>query len=202
MRSNAVKRARGGPAILRGLSYRFRQASRAFQFVDGAYLRGHPELELFRTAQDRRRAVRRVVAKFLWGRAFWSTVSKACVFAALLALLALAVLTVLRTWYPLPIRDLLSRAIVPLATVMAVAVFFANRWTSRHVPELFRREPLDCGVPICVACGYPPFGLPGPNCPECGAPFDATVRRILDGDAARADEQAGNPSVLDSRSNG
>lgn len=201
-KAGRIKDARGRPAILRVLSYPFRQAWGAFQYIDGAYLRGHPELELFSTARDRRRAVRRVVARFLWRRAFWSTVGKAVVLAILLALLALAVLAALRTWHPLPIRDLLPWAVAPLAIVIGIAVFFANRGMSRHVPELLRRELLDCGVPICVACGYPLFGLPGPNCPECGSPFDAEVRRILDSDAGPVDGQAGQPGVVDDSSNG
>jgi hypothetical protein len=105
------------------------------------------------------------------------------VFAILLALLAFALFVALRAWYPIPIRRVLPWAAVPLAAVIGIAVFYANRSMSRYVPELLRHELLDCGVPICVACGYPLFGLPGPHCPECGGPFDEKVRQILDGDA-------------------
>lgn len=178
-----AKGTRGKPAALHAVKYPFRQAWRAFQTVDGAYLRGHPELELFPTVKHRRLAVRRVVSKFVWRRTFWSAVAQTGAFAVLLGLLAFALLIALRTWYPMPIRTVLPWAVVPAALVIAVAALFANRWMRRSVPELLRHELLDCGVPVCVACGYPLFGLSGPNCPECGSPFDAKVRQILDRDA-------------------
>ncbi len=173
----------GKPAVLRGLVYPFRQAWRAFQYVDGAYLRGYPELELFPTEEQRRRALRRVVSKFLWQRAFWVSVAKTLAFAILLGLLAVTLLLALRTWFLWPIRTVLPWAVVPVVLVIGVAVFFANRWMSRSVPGLLRHELLECDVPICVACGYPLFGLSGPNCPECGSPFDERAQRILDADA-------------------
>jgi hypothetical protein len=66
-----------------------------------------------------------------------------------------------------------------MVLVMIVSVFIANRWLRRCMPELLRSELLDCGVPICPACGYPLFELRGPHCPECGTPFDDRVRRAL-----------------------
>ena len=77
-------------AIRHALSHPFRQAWRAFQYVDGAYLRGHPELELFPTEQQRRRALRRVVSKFLWRRAFWWAAAKTMALAVSLTLLVFA----------------------------------------------------------------------------------------------------------------
>ena len=180
-------RCRSG--LLCKLSYPFRQAWRAVQYVDGAYLRGHPELELFPTVQQRRRATRRVVSRFVWRRAFWFAVARTMVFAVLLGLIALALLAALRTWYPFPIRPLLPWAVVPMLLVVIIAVSYANRWMSRCVPELLRHELLDHGVPICVACGYPLFELPGPKCPECGTPFDKRAREILDIDSAPAETE-------------
>ena len=188
-------------AIRHALSHPFRQAWRAFQYVDGAYLRGHPELELFPTEQQRRRALRRVVSKFLWRRAFWWAVAKTMALAVSLALLVFGLITSLRTWYSFPISAALPWAAVPLVLVIGIAVFFASRWLGRGVPELLRHELLDCGVPICVACGYPLFGLPGPNCPECGTQFNEQARQILevDADPSRAEAAGGDADEDNSR---
>ncbi|MHC5113944.1 MAG: hypothetical protein ACYTGP_05895 [Planctomycetota bacterium] len=161
------------------LRHPLRQARRAFQYVDGAYLRGHPELELFPTPQLRRRGVRRAVGRFVWRRAFWWVIAKSIVFAVLLGLLAFALIAAVRTVYPFDPRAMLPWAVIPIVLVMIVAVAVANRWMRRSMPELLRRELLDCGVPVCTACGYPLSDLPGPNCPECGAPFEERVRQIL-----------------------
>jgi hypothetical protein len=164
---------------LRTLSYPARQAWAAFRYVDGAYLRGHPELDLFPTARQRRAAIHRVVARFVWRWAFWKAVGKTMAFAILLGLVVVALLAALRTWYPVSIRALLPWIVVPIVMIAVIAGSFANRSMSRHVPHLLRHELLECGVPVCVACGYPLMGLEGPNCPECGRPFDAEVRGIL-----------------------
>jgi hypothetical protein len=176
--------------IRHALSHPFRQAWRAFQYVDGAYLRGHPELELFPTERQRRRALGRVVSKFLWRPAFWWAVAKTMAFAVLLALSVFALITSLRRWYSFPIGAALPWAVVPVVLVIGIAVFFGNRWLRRCVPELLRHELLDCGVPICIACGYPLFRLPGPNCPECGTPFNEQARQILEVDAGPARAEA------------
>jgi hypothetical protein len=189
---NNLQRERVFRSVLR---HPLRQAWRAFQYVDGAYLRGHPELELFPTRQQRRRAVGRAVSKFLWRRAFWWVVAKSIVFAVLLGLLAFALIVALRTWYPFSLRAMLPWAVIPMALVIIIAVVFANRWLSRCMPGLLRRELLDCGVPICVACGYPLFDSPGPNCPECGTPFDERTRQILALDEAPSRMKAADGSV-------
>jgi hypothetical protein len=166
-------------AFRSALRHPLRQAWRAFQYVDGAYLRGHPELGLFPTPQQRRRAVGRAVSKFLWRRAFWWVVAKSGVFAVLLGLLTFALIAAVRTLYPFPLRAMLPWAVIPMALVIIVAVVFANRWLRRSMPGLLRHELLDCGVPICIACGYPLFDLRGPSCPECGTPFEERARQIL-----------------------
>ena len=54
----------------------------------------------------------------------------------------------------------------------------------RGAPTLLRKKLLARGVPVCMNCGYVLRGCPGPNCPECGRPFDEQVRAILAGDLA------------------
>ncbi len=176
------------PVFRSFLRHPLRQTWRAFQYVDGAYLRGHPELELFPTRKQRRRAIRRAVSRFLWHRAFWWVIVKSIVFAVLLGLVTFILIAAVQSWYPFSFRAVLPWTTIPLALVIIVVVIFANRWLSRCMPELLRRELLDCGVPICTTCGYPLFDLPGPACPECGTDFDERVRQILALDVPQSSE--------------
>ncbi len=164
-----------GSTFSRVLSYPFRRVWRAFRNLDGGYVRGHPELELFPTEQHRRQAVRRAASKIIGRRPFFASVAAA-------AGLSLAITLVLRSGmsrFGLPISQTMLNLILMFPVIIPCA-FFGNWLLSRYVPELLRYELLDCGVPICVPCGYPLIGLPGPNCPECGRPFDEQGRRILD----------------------
>jgi hypothetical protein len=77
-------------------------------------------------------------------------------------------------------RDLILA--VPVIIVCCVLGLWLLR---RRISQLLRYELLDCGVPTCVQCGYHLIGLPGPECPECGRPFDAQVRRILETDTSQ-----------------
>lgn len=78
----------------------------------------------------------------------------------------------------LPISQTTLNLILAFPVTIGCALF--GVWIlSRQYSKLLRQELLDCGVPICVHCGYHLIGMPGPNCPECGRPFDEHVRRIL-----------------------
>lgn len=80
----------------------------------------------------------------------------------------------------LPFPPWINRPIAFLVALIPLIGLFA--WGLRHVlPRRLRLNLLDCGVPICVACGYSLRGLPLPTecCPECGRPLDESVRRIL-----------------------
>ncbi|MCK4872908.1 MAG: hypothetical protein KAS72_09305 [Phycisphaerales bacterium] len=175
-----LKGVLGKPGLLRALSYPFRQTWRAILYVDSAWARGHPELELFPTARDRRNALRRAMSKIMLRRPFWVAVAKTVALVVLLGLLATTVFGAIQPQFRLPSRAELIWFVPPLLVVLVIAgAFFGNVWMKRYVPELLRHELLDCGVPICVPCGYPLIGAPGPNCPECGRPFDEQVQRIL-----------------------
>jgi len=144
--------------------------------------RGHPELEFFPTEQHRREASRRVMSKIFFRRPFFVSVATAAGLSLVVTLGLRAVVSRLG----LPISQTMISLIVMFPVVIP-CVLFGSWLLIRHVPKLLRCELLDCGVPICVRCGYPLIGSPGPNCPECGRPFDAKVREILDTD--------GDPSV-------
>ena len=113
-------------------------------------------------------------------RPFWVAVAKTVALVVLLGLLATTVFGAIQPQFRLLSRAELIWFVPPLLVVLVIAgAFFGNVWMKRYVPELLRHELLDCGVPICVPCGYPLIGLPGPHCPECGRPFDQQVQRIL-----------------------
>lgn len=70
-----------------------------------------------------------------------------------------------------------------IRVVIVVFVFaFVLRWLHRiGVSWTLREKLLAADVPVCRKCGYLLKGLTvsTARCPECGRPFDDTVRRIL-----------------------
>jgi hypothetical protein len=104
--------------------------------------------------------------------------------AAGLAVTSTLVLRKIVPSFGLPIGQLTRNLILAVPVVIVCCVF--GLWLlNRQMSKLLRYELLDCGVPICVQCGYHLIGLAGPGCPECGRPFDAHVRRILETDTSR-----------------
>ena len=141
-----------------------------------------PELELFPTKQQRRKAFRRVSRKMIGTRPFFM----AAVSAAGLSLALTLVLRAAGSQLGLPISQTTLNLI--LAFPVAIPCAFFGYWLlRRHYPKLLRQELLDCGVPVCVHCGYLLKGSPGPTCPECGKAFDERVRKIKN-DSAPSDE--------------
>jgi hypothetical protein len=59
-----------------------------------------------------------------------------------------------------------------------IVVYVAIR---RDMPRALRKKLIECGVPVCLACGYDLRGLPRDRtqCPECGRQFSAPVQRLL-----------------------
>jgi hypothetical protein len=159
--------------VLNPLRQAGRYIWRGLLYVDGAYLRDHPELELFPDGARRRASLRRVALRSGLSWRFWA--------AAMIAGLGLV-----PVWYGL--TDLVQRAsgLTQRAVFWAcgvpalvVAGMLGNWWLRRGVPRLLRQELLDAGVPVCMGCGYSLRASPGPRCPECGRPFDDRVRIII-----------------------
>ncbi len=158
----------------RVLSDPFRHVWHAIRNPHGGYLGNHPELELFPTDEQRRLALRRTASKIIGKRPFFIAAGA----AAGISLVTTLVLRKFVSSLGLPISQTTINLILMLPVMIPCALF--GVWLlSRHVPKLLRHELLDCGVPICVPCGYALIGAPGPNCPECGKPFDEQVQRIL-----------------------
>ena len=138
-------------------------------------LRHFPELDLFPTAEDRRRANRRATLRLV-GRPRWLLAAAAAIVLALTLTFALR-------WgvssLGLPISRTTSNLI--LAVPVAIGCSLFGVWLMRR--ELSRRlrlELLDRGVPVCVRCGYDLLGVPGPGCPECGRAIDDDVQQMLE----------------------
>ena len=163
--------------FLRILSSLFRRAWYSFRNPRGGYLEGHPELELFSTDEQRRLAQRYAASKIIFKLPFFIAAGAAVVLSL--------VTNLLLRWLvaSLGLQINISQTLVNLIIALPVTIFciLVALWLlSRHVSKHLRHELLGCGVPICISCGYALIGAPGPNCPECGRPFDEQVQRILD----------------------
>lgn len=60
----------------------------------------------------------------------------------------------------------------------------------RDMPRALRKKLIDCGVPVCLACGYDLRGLPPDRtcCPECGRRFGVEIERILQSSVSHPSE--------------
>ena len=141
--------------------------------LDSRCLRGHIELDLFPDDASRLDALRRVGNRAYRSRRFWGMVVRSAgIIGGASALFA---------WF------LHGYGIVDFAAAYwlcgcTTAIMFGvagDCGTRRCVLPLLREELLARQIPICVPCGYPLQGLPGPNCPECGRPFDQKVLDVL-----------------------
>ena len=60
--------------------------------------------------------------------------------------------------------------------VLLIFQMLRFRWFGR---QYMRDKLLECGVPVCVKCGYCLRGLAADQCPECGKELDARVRALI-----------------------
>lgn len=92
---------------------------------------------------------------------------------------------------PLVVSYLISRVLLPplgrwnsrigIALMLLGYVLLVYVAIRRDVPKALRKELLDCGVPVCLKCGYSLRGLPRDRsqCPECGRAFDDRVLTLI-----------------------
>ncbi len=144
----------------------------------GGSLKSFPELALFPTDEQARKALRRVRIGMIF-RPQWFLA------AAVAVVSCLAITLLLRTvlfGLGLPISNLTIKLIL-MFPVMIPCAFLGIWIMNRHTQKMLRKELLAHDVPVCVPCGYALIGSTGPNCPECGEPFDERVQEILSSDA-------------------
>ncbi|MBI1826198.1 MAG: hypothetical protein HYR83_07405 [Planctomycetes bacterium] len=54
-----------------------------------------------------------------------------------------------------------------------------------------RKELLNCGIPVCIKCGYCLRGNDSDKCPECGREIETDIRRMIEVDAGREESPQG-----------
>lgn len=139
-------------------------------------LRGLPELDYFDTAEARQKAIEEIgtEAGNPTSGQFWLGIL--LVAGGALASRWLAGWLLTFVLWPRLIEEVLH-TIGMLAGFLVVLRWLHRQGTSRDL----RGKLLQCGVPICVSCGYLLRGL-GPatgRCPECGTEFSPRVRELL-----------------------
>lgn len=137
-------------------------------------LAGLQELSMFRTEQDRDRAIAEFGESLAGnGRGL---IAGIVVVAVSVAGFVFAVRVIVsqftqRMW----VRD--------VAFVVAlVGMFLLLRWLhQRGAARHLRKHLVDSGVPVCIDCGYRLDGLPSSAdvCPECGGALSDTIRGTL-----------------------
>jgi hypothetical protein len=118
----------------------------------------YPELDLFESAVERRRALRasqRNLAPVLFG----------CLSPAL----GFLVLAIVDRFTPIAPRDAVA---LVLAGSAALAIFIGCLWHRRLTRRRLRVELTKLGQAICLECGYDLRGQVESRCPECGRAFD------------------------------
>jgi hypothetical protein len=63
--------------------------------------------------------------------------------------------------------------------MLLVGRFLSVFVTRRDASGFLRERLLDCGVPVCLACGYCLRGIASERCPECGVELPPRVREIM-----------------------
>lgn len=134
-----------------------------------------PELELFETEAQRKRALSEI------GEEISRTWSWAHLIAVAIIVVSVFTAGQVTGWVcaQLGISGIkLWVKLVVMGLTLIVSLRAMHRWGAR---EDLRRKLLEYGIPVCMKCGYSLRGLSLAigRCPECGADFDGRVGAIL-----------------------
>lgn len=147
---------------------------RWFVGVNGKLWGELAEMELFPTKEQATQAKRRVYLRMI-GRWTWI---KVVVFAVVISLFMTVVLRRFVNSLGLGISETVINLVLMVPTSLGVSVL--GVWMlNRHVSMHLRRELIQCGVPVCLGCGYHLAGTLGDVCPECGREIDEEVARLI-----------------------
>jgi len=124
-------------------------------------VRFFPELALFESIEQRRTA---------WHRAGLAAAGRATLWFPALALLVLDCLII----FALPALGVPigRRGTIRGICFVSVCIFIFGLgwWSHRTMQRSLREQLVECGIAICLSCGYDLRGSTD-RCPECGTPF-------------------------------
>lgn len=139
-------------------------------------LAGLPELDLFPSDEDRKRALADLVTSNRHiPRKFRNIVGS---LGFVYVLFPLLIKELLKSWTGLPLAS-----VYLISIFMSVAIAFLIRLMldRKYLTRALREKLISVDVPICVPCGYLLRGLPPTTerCPECGKEISSEVRALL-----------------------
>lgn len=154
----------------------------AARMTRAPYADGHPELSLFPSVEERKRAVEAIE------RGMTPRTWRACLGFAWAVILFLSI--------PMGVGWLVSLVLLPslgawagrIALMIGLGgyVLIVYVMIRREMPKALRLQLLEAGVPVCLKCGYDlKAQFSSGRCPECGKELSPRVAEIL---AAREQE--------------
>jgi hypothetical protein len=167
----------GEPTIDAGAK-RTRAATQRFEaWARKPYVQGLPEWAMFPDEETRRRAIVEI-ERGMMPRSLKSVLQ--FLLAVALFLAVPAVVSFLLTHIALPPMGQWNDRIMwgMILVGYTILVYLAIR---KDMPRELRKRLLECGVPVCLGCGYDLRGQPSSStrCPECGRTFEAKTMTLI-----------------------
>lgn len=142
------------------------------EYVRNPYLAGLAEVQLFPDEVTRREAFRRMRRDLRSRRSIQ--------FASLVVFVLVMMLCKVLDSAASTLFGASWTAEIALSAIIGLAGGLAMTWLWRRDGALFLRQSLlDCGVPVCVDCGYCLRGLTSDRCPECGREIDERLAKLI-----------------------
>lgn len=109
----------------------------------------------------------------IWSRRGWVQLT------LLLVTVGIALPLIIRSMRTLPLFQQLL-VMMPIGLTAGLLIrYVALALTRRDAARFLRAALLDCGVPVCLDCGYCLRGLSSECCPECGRKIDERVTKLI-----------------------